>query len=73
MAEDADTGDIEVVVETEFVDVDGDGVPDIIESTTITGVDVNRDGSIDEDEIEIETTVAVREDLLDDGESPLAP
>jgi len=45
--------------------VDGDGVPDIVERTTVTGVDVNRDGTIDEDEIALEAELAVREDLLD--------
>ena len=50
---------------TTAYDVDGDGVPDVIESTTVTGADVNQDGTIDEDEISVETTVAVREDLLD--------
>ncbi len=51
-------------------DIDGDGVPDIIEATTITGVDVDGDGSIGEDEITIEETVAIREDLVDDGNTP---
>ena len=55
---------------TTAYDVDGDGVPDIIESTTITGVDVDGDGSFSEDEITIEETIAIREDLVDDGNTP---
>ena len=55
---------------TTAYDVDGDGIPDIIESTTITGVDVDGDGSFSEDEITIEETIAIREDLVDDGSAP---
>jgi hypothetical protein len=50
------------------VDVDGDGVPDIVERITVTGIDLNKDGTIDEDEdeIEVEVELAVREDLLEE-------
>ena len=54
---------------TTAYDVDGDGVPDVIESTTVTGVDVDGDGSFSDDEITIESTVAVREDLVDDEDA----
>lgn len=54
---------------TTAYDVDGDGVADIIESTTITGVDANRDGKFDADEVAIEDEVAVRRDLLDEGDA----
>ena len=37
-------------------------------SRRTTGVDVDGDGVIDEDEIEIEETIAVREDLLEELE-----
>jgi hypothetical protein len=53
---------------TTAYDIDGDGVPDVIESTKVTGVDLDQDGSISEGEIEVETTVAVRDDLLDEGD-----
>ena len=44
-----------------------DGEVDIIDETTITAVDLDGDGQFSEDEIEIEETTAVREDLLDEG------
>jgi len=54
---------------TRAYDIDGDGVPDIIESVTVTGVDADGDGELSDDEITVEETVAVREDLLaDDNE-----
>ena len=54
---------------TTVYDLDGDGVPDIVETTTVTGIDANRDGKIDEDEISIDAAVAVRENLLDEGDA----
>jgi hypothetical protein len=51
---------------TTAYDVDGDGVPDVIESVTVTGVDVHGDGELSDDEISVDETLAVREDLLDD-------
>jgi hypothetical protein len=54
---------------TTAYDVDGDGEPDVVETTTITGIDVDGDGVIDEDEIEIEETVAVRDDLIEELEA----
>ena len=82
------SADIDVSIETAVIDVDGDGIvdvieqttttaydvdgdgePDLIETTTITGADVDGDGVIDEDEIEVEETIAVREDLLEELEA----
>jgi len=57
--------DVVDVTTTTGYDLDGDGVPDVIESASITGADLDGDGEISEDEIEIEETVAVREDLVD--------
>jgi hypothetical protein len=59
----------DIVQETTItaVDVDGDGEVDIIDETTITAVDVDGDGEFSDDEIEIEETTAVREDLLDES------
>jgi len=54
---------------TTAYDVDGDGEPDVVESTTITGIDVDGDGEISEDEIEVEATIAVREDLIEELEA----
>ena len=61
-------GVADIVQETTItaIDVDGDGEVDIIDETTITAVDLDGDGEFSEDEIEIEETTAVREDLLDD-------
>jgi hypothetical protein len=53
---------------TTAYDVDGDGEADIIESTTVTGVDVDGDGEFSEDEVEIDETIAVREELIDELE-----
>ena len=62
-------GVADIVQETTItaIDVDGDGQVDIIDETTITAVDLDGDGQFSEDEIEIEETTAVREDLLDEG------
>ena len=62
-------GVADIVQETTItaIDVDGDGEVDIIDETTITAVDLDGDGEFSEDEIEIEETTAVREDLLDEG------
>jgi hypothetical protein len=61
-------GVVDIVQETTItaVDVDGDGEVDVIDETTITAVDVDGDGEFSEDEIEIEETTAVRDDLADD-------
>jgi hypothetical protein len=62
-------GVVDVIQQTTVtaVDVDGDGVADIIDETTVTGVDVDGDGEFSDDEIEVEETIAVRDDLLDEG------
>ncbi len=62
-------GIADIVQETTItaIDVDGDGEADIIDETTITAVDLDGDGEFSEDEISIEETTAVREDLLDEG------
>jgi len=57
--------DLVDVTTTTGYDLDGDGVPDVIESTSVTGADLDGDGEISEGEIEIEETVAVRDDLVD--------
>lgn len=57
--------DVVDVTTTTGYDLDGDGVPDVVESTSVTGVDLDGDGEISDDEIEIEETIAAREDLLD--------
>lgn len=54
---------------TTMIDVDGDGVPDVIEQITVTGVDADGDGEFSDDEIEIDETLAVRDDLVDDTEA----
>jgi hypothetical protein len=41
-------------------------VPDVIEQTTVTGVDADGDGEFSDDEIEVDETLAVRDDLVDD-------
>jgi hypothetical protein len=41
-------------------------VADYIERTTVTGVDVNGDGELDDDEIVIDQEVAVRKDLVEE-------
>jgi len=51
---------------TTAYDVDGDGVPDIIRSVTATGVDADGDGELSDDEVSVEETLVVREDLLDE-------
>ena len=85
MSETEDTGEIDVTIETEvidfdgdgvadavvettttIIDVDGDGVADIVDESTITAVDLDGDGAFSDDEIEIEETTAVREDLVED-------
>jgi len=50
-------------------DVDGDGTIDVIESTTITAVDADGDGRITDDEVTGESIIAVREDMLEEGEA----
>ena len=57
--------DLVDVTTTTGYDLDGDGVPDVIESASVTGADLDGDGEISEDEIEIEETVAVRDDLVE--------
>ncbi len=61
-------GVADIVQETTItaIDLDGDGEADIIDETTITAVDLDGDGEFSDDEIEIEETTAVREDLLED-------
>ena len=85
MSETEDTGEIDMTIETEVIDFDGDGVADaVVETTTtiidvdgdgeadivdesmITAVDLDGDGVFSGDEIEIEETTVVREDLVED-------
>jgi len=55
---------------TTVYDLDGDGVPDVVETTTITAADLDSDGELGEDEILIESELAVREDLVADEPAP---
>jgi len=57
------TGEIDVTVEA--VDVDGDGVADIVTETTTTSIDVDGDGVVD---IVVQTTTTSI-DLDGDGEA----
>lgn len=57
--------DIVEVTTTTAIDVDGDGTPDIVQSTTVTGVDVDGDGEFSEDEIVVERTTAMTEELAE--------
>ena len=47
MPETDDSAEIDVTIETEVVDVDGDGVADIVSQTTTTTIDVDGDGVVD--------------------------
>ena len=47
MSEEADSGEIDVVVETDLVDVDGDGVVDMATEVTTIVADVDGDGVAD--------------------------
>ncbi|MFZ4719583.1 MAG: hypothetical protein ACOYMR_09165 [Ilumatobacteraceae bacterium] len=60
-------GTIETTVETEIVDVDGDGTPDAVRETTTHLVDVDGDGTIDI----VQTTVTTAYDLTGDGQVDL--
>ena len=53
---------------TTAYDIDGDGEVDLVESTTVTGVDMDGDGEFGADEVEIDETIAVSEDLVDELE-----
>jgi len=64
---DTPEGQIETTVETEFIDVDGDGTIDVIRETTTTVVDVDGDGTIDI----VQQTVTTAYDLTGDGEADL--
>ena len=54
---------------TTAIDVDSDGMADIIDETTVTAVDADGDGEFSDDEIEVEETLAVRDDLVDDTDA----
>lgn len=51
---------------TTAIDIDGDGEADVIETITITVADLDGDGVISDDEILVEGSVEVREDLLEE-------
>jgi hypothetical protein len=51
--------------QTTAVDVDGDGVPDAIAVVEAIGVDLDGDGEISEDEIEVTGAVIVKDDAAD--------
>ena len=52
--EDAGEGEIEVTVETEVIDVDEDGVPDIVSEVTTIVADLDGDGVPDVIEVLLE-------------------
>jgi hypothetical protein len=56
-------GEIEVTVETELLDVDGDGVADVVREVVTTVVDVDGDGVPDI----VEQTTTIAYDLDGDG------
>jgi hypothetical protein len=56
-------GTVEVTVETEVIDVDGDGVADIVRETTTTIIDVDGDGVPDI----VQQTVTTAIDVDGDG------
>jgi len=43
MSESEDAGDIEVTIETDVIDVDGDGIPDIVMEVTTIVADLDGD------------------------------
>ncbi len=47
MSDTEDTGEIDVTIETEVIDVDGDGVADMVIETTTTVIDIDGDGVAD--------------------------
>ena len=47
MSDTDDAGEIDVTIETEVIDVDGDGVADMVIETTTTTIDVDGDGVAD--------------------------
>lgn len=61
-------GVADIVQETTItaIDLDGDGEADIVDESTITAVDLDGDGVFSGDEIEIEETTVVRDDLVED-------
>ena len=64
MPETDDSAEIDVTIETEVVDVDGDGVADVVSQTTTTTIDVDGDGLVDI--VEVSTITAY--DVDGDGE-----
>ncbi len=62
--------DVIQVKSTTAYDLDGDGVPDVVETTTVTAADLDGDGELSEDEVLIESELAVREDLIADESAP---
>ena len=63
MGEAADSGEIEVTIETELLDVDGDGVVDVVSEVTTVVADLDGDGVPDV----IESTRVTGADLNGDG------
>jgi hypothetical protein len=63
MAATDDPGDIDMTVDTEMIDVDGDGITDMVVETTTTLIDVDGDGAAD---VVSETTTTMY-DLDGDG------
>lgn len=64
---DTPEGEIQTAVETEYVDVDGDGTVDAVRETTTHLVDVDGDGTVDI----VQQTVTTVYDLTGDGQADL--
>ena len=60
--------DVTEVITTTAIDVDGDGVVDAVRVTQAIGADLDGDGEISDDEIAVDDTVYVRDDLVDEEE-----
>ena len=54
-----DAQTLDVPIETEFLDLDGDGVPDAVTTTRTIAVDISHDGHVDV----IETTEEIASDI----------
>ncbi len=64
MSDTPENGSIETTVETEYIDLDGDGTIDAVRETTTHLVDVDGDGTIDI----VQQTTVTGVDIDGDGE-----
>ena len=67
MHEPEESAEIDVTIETDLIDVDGDGVIDIVSETTTIAIDVDGDGIVDV----IQQTTTTAYDVDGDGEPDL--